>query len=182
MACASCHKDVHLGQEGVACETCHSIQTPRFSMPGFAHNTRTAFVLTGRHETVPCAACHKVETGSFPSGTGTTTRFKGVATQCRGCHADVHLGQLVDACETCHATSTFKVSSYRHRSTKALAGFFVGSHARAMCAACHKPAQRKFPKAVGTAVLFTVDSKCAACHTDIHRGSLGSDCGRCHRP
>jgi hypothetical protein len=151
-------------------------------MPGFAHNTKTAFALTGRHELATCSACHKVETGSFPSGAGTATRFRGVAKECRACHDDVHLGQLVDACETCHASSTFKLPRYKHRNAKALSGFFVGSHARAICATCHKSSSRKFPKGVGTAVLFSVDTKCVTCHTDIHRGSLGSNCGRCHRP
>lgn len=181
-ACVSCHRDVHLGQEGAVCETCHTVHTPKFALPDFAHNTKTTYVLTGRHQSVTCTACHKVESGAFPSATGTATRWKGVAKECRSCHKDVHLGQLAAACESCHVTSTFKIPIYSHRQAKATAGFFVGSHTRAACAACHQASTRKFPAGVGTAVQFRVDAGCVACHRDIHRGSLGSDCGRCHRP
>jgi hypothetical protein len=178
--CASCHRDVHLGQEGAACETCHAVTTAKFAVANFAH-TRTAFALTGRHETVACALCHKVETGAFPSGTGTAMRLKGVSQECRACHADVHLGQMAGACETCHTTATFHFSSYTHRN-RSLSSFFSGRHARAECAACHKPFTGQFPAGVGTAVRFKTDTQCVACHEDIHRGSLGRNCSTCHRP
>lgn len=181
-ACASCHQDVHFGQVGTTCETCHTVLIAKFSTPGFSHNTKTSYALTGRHETTLCASCHKMETGAFPAGSGTARRFKGVATACSACHMDVHLGQLASACETCHATASFRLSQYQHRNVKALPGLFEGSHLRAACAACHKPSTGRFPKGNGTAIRFVVDSKCVSCHTDIHRGSLGPNCGMCHRP
>lgn len=179
--CVGCHKDVHLGQEGAACETCHTVQTPKFAIPGFAHDTRTAFALTGKHAGVTCTGCHKPETGVFPAGTGTAIRLKGIGQECRSCHADVHLGQIAGRCESCHVTSSFKVASYRHQN-RSLSTFFVGKHARAACNDCHKPATAKFPAGTGTAVRFALDSRCVACHTDIHRGSLGPNCANCHRP
>lgn len=181
-ACASCHKDVHLGQEAAACESCHSVQTAKFAVSNFAHATKTAFPLTGRHESTACAKCHKVETGAFPAGQGTAVRFKGVGKQCAACHDDVHLGQFKDACETCHQTSVFKIPKYSHRNAKKLSGFFVGSHQRAACDACHKPSAGQFPKARGTAIKFAIDAGCVSCHKDVHRGALGADCGSCHHP
>jgi hypothetical protein len=180
MACASCHKDVHLGQEGAACETCHSIQLAKFALADFAH-TKTRFALVGRHESLACAQCHKSETGVFPSGPGTAVRYKGVGTECRSCHADVHLGQLNSRCETCHGTVTFKVSGYKHTS-RALSGFFTGKHGSAACADCHKTGPGTFPTGAGTAIRFSMSAACVTCHTDIHRGALGPDCAKCHRP
>ncbi len=180
-ACASCHKDVHLGQEGSACETCHTVQTAGFALPNFSHTT-TAFALTGRHQTLTCAQCHKRETGTFPAGAGTAVRFKGLSRECRACHQDVHLGQLGSRCEGCHTTTTFKLPGYRHRNARSLREFFAGSHARAACAACHKPVTGAFPQGHGTAVKFQIETRCVTCHVDKHRGALGSNCIECHRP
>jgi nitrate/TMAO reductase-like tetraheme cytochrome c subunit len=180
MACASCHKDVHLGQEGAACAACHTVQQAKFAVSDFAH-TKTAFPLTGRHASVACADCHKEETGVFPAGRGTAIRLKGTSTECRSCHADVHLGQLGSACATCHTTDTFHLTSYTHRD-RSLAGFFVGRHAKAACEACHKTATGSFPAGPGTAVAFKIGTACVNCHEDQHHGALGTRCGDCHQP
>ena len=79
--CASCHRDVHLGQLGAACETCHSVQTAHFAVTAFAHE-RTTFPLTGKHAAVMCIACHKSATADFPSGHGEARVFKGIGTAC----------------------------------------------------------------------------------------------------
>lgn len=180
-SCVSCHRDVHLGQEGTACESCHTLAQPKFALPSFVH-AKTAFALTGKHETTACALCHKPETAPFPAGRGTAVRYKGVGRECRSCHADIHLGQVDAKCETCHTTRAFAIEKYRHRNARTLAGFFVGDHATATCQACHKPATGPFPAGRGTAVRFKVDTTCVNCHTDVHRGALGADCGNCHRP
>ena len=96
-ACASCHEDVHLGQEGARLRDVPQRSATRSSrLAGFAH-AKTTFALTGRHQTAPCAQCHKRETGHLPGGPGTAVRYKGVSTECRACHTDVHLGQLDSA-------------------------------------------------------------------------------------
>ena len=87
------------------------LQTPKFAVATFAHDAKTAFALTGKHSTVTCAGCHKPETGVFPAGAGTAVRLKGVGKECRACHADVHLGQVAERCESCHVTTSFKVAS-----------------------------------------------------------------------
>lgn len=180
--CVDCHKDVHLGQEGALCETCHDVHTPKFAVTSFAHDTKTAFVLAGAHAAVACVDCHKVETGAFPSESGTARRLKGLAKDCAGCHADVHLGQVGDRCETCHTAESFKLRHFMHRATKTTVSFFVGRHVKASCDSCHQSATRAFPKGRGTAVVFAVDRACVTCHVDKHRGALGPDCASCHRP
>lgn len=179
--CAGCHDDVHLGQEGARCETCHSVQVARFAVAAFQH-AKTSFQLTGRHEKIECAACHKRETGSFPAKVGTAVRFKGLAATCAGCHQDVHLGQIAKACDACHATTSFKLLRYKHQSLSLVAsGFFSGRHAMPTCQACHRTTTADFPSGRGTAIQFNVDTRCVTCHTDVHRGSLGSSCIECHR-
>jgi Zn finger protein HypA/HybF involved in hydrogenase expression len=177
--CVSCHRDVHLGQVGAACENCHSVQKAAFGLDGFTH-AKTSYPLTGRHETVACALCHKPETGTFAAGRGTAVRLTGLAAECRACHADVHLGQIDGQCEACHTTRSFRVATYRHRS-RLLLDFFAGRHVTATCEACHKPVTGQFPAGRGTAILFKAETRCVACHTDVHRGSLGSNCVSCHR-
>jgi hypothetical protein len=179
--CASCHEDVHLGQEGVRCESCHTVQAPKFAQTSFTHKN-ALFQLTGRHETAPCSACHRPETATFPARSGTAVRYKGLGATCVTCHADVHLGQVAASCESCHATSSFKLLRYKHRSLQLVAsGFFSGRHAGAGCQACHRTTTTDFPGGRGTAIQFKVDARCVTCHTDVHRGSLGSSCIDCHR-
>jgi hypothetical protein len=179
VACASCHRDVHLGQVGAKCEACHDVAAPRFALTGFNH-ARTSFGLTGKHDRLECATCHKVETAQFPAGHGEARRLSGLATTCVSCHADVHRGELAPACERCHTTDHFTIATYTHQNARGLRGFFTGAHAAASCAACHKPASvivatgRILPS-------FRTSTTCTSCHTDVHRGALGNRCETCHR-
>jgi hypothetical protein len=176
--CRSCHADIHLGQVGPACETCHSAET--FEITKYQHRRPAATFFAGGHQKPKCAACHKSVTGPFPSGEGTAVRLTGLATTCQSCHADVHLGQVGAACETCHTVEAFRVTKYQHR--RPPPDFFVGRHLRARCDACHKPVTAEFPSGRGTAVKFTLETRCVACHVDVHRGAMGQDCQQCHRP
>jgi hypothetical protein len=178
--CSACHEDPHLGQMSAACESCHAVEDVGFAVADFGHS-ETAFPLTGSHATTECDACHKRETGVFPSGTGTAVRLKGLARECRACHQDVHLGQLDQACESCHDTSRFALDHYTHR-RGSRDGFFTGSHARASCESCHQPVSANFPAGQGTAVKFLQEMRCVSCHEDRHRGALGPRCEECHRP
>jgi len=177
--CVSCHKDVHLGQVRRECESCHSVQTAKFGVVGFSH-AATVFPLTGKHVRTACALCHTSESGAFPSGSGTAVRLKGIATECRACHQDVHFGQVESRCESCHSTDSFGVPNYRHPTT-ALRDFFIGRHVTATCGECHVPATRDYPGGRGRAMAFRIDARCTACHKDKHNGAL-PDCQRCHRP
>ncbi len=172
-ACASCHKDPHLGQVGTSCESCHAVDGAKFAPKLFDH-AKAAFPLQGRHVTVPCASCHRKETGAFPSGTGTAVRLKGLRTTCTPCHTDVHKGQLGPTCQSCHTQTSFAVKEYRHRGEP---GFFVGGHLTAPCAKCHaRPAAGAPPRLAGT------PTTCGSCHRDPHQGTLGASCATCHSP
>jgi nitrate/TMAO reductase-like tetraheme cytochrome c subunit len=177
--CRACHVDVHLGQVGAECQRCHNVETAKFAVAGFSHAT-TTFPLTGKHDAVACAACHKTVTAAFPASVGTAVRLKGLSVECRACHQDVHLGQVNLQCESCHATQTFKLPGYRHTNTR-LTDFFVGRHATATCQSCHIQVTRDFPGGRGRAIMFTLDARCTACHRDVHNGSL-PNCQGCHRP
>lgn len=178
-ACASCHRDPHLGQLAADCATCHSVNAVKFAADRFSHD-RTKYPLAGKHKPLACAACHKPITQAFPAGNGTATQFAGLGTACASCHQDVHLGQVGATCDTCHTAASFKVMNYRHRQPPR--DFFVGRHVSAECKACHAPVTRQFPAGRGTAINFTVATTCTGCHKDPHNGTLGPDCGRCHRP
>jgi hypothetical protein len=178
-ACASCHRDVHLGQVSAQCETCHSIATPKFGVTGFTH-AATKFPLTGKHAQAACQGCHKTETGAFPTGHGEALRLTGIGTDCTACHPDVHGGELPQRCDQCHSTQSFTVQKYTHRNAGALRAFFAGKHRAATCEACHKPERRVF----GVARLlpsYRTTTTCTGCHSDVHRGALGPKCESCHR-
>lgn len=81
--CASCHKDPHLGQVTAACATCHSPAT--FKVPAYPHRGQEMTFRIARHDRLPCQSCHKIVTGRFPAGYGTTLRFK-VGRTCLDCH------------------------------------------------------------------------------------------------
>lgn len=175
--CASCHRDPHLGQLGASCERCHTVEAAKFAAPKFSHAT-TGFALTGKHEPLPCAKCHKTETGAFPSGQGTAVRFKGVGSECRACHQDTHLGQLGKKCELCHDTRAFTIPGYTHLLRKDMS---EGRHVGLECRACHKREEATFPDGPGVAVRFIgLPDGCASCHADVHKGTLGSTCQTCH--
>ena len=179
-ACVSCHKDVHLGQLKQACETCHPVETPKFRVTEFAH-AATRYPLTGKHAPLQCEACHKVETGAFPAGHGTARRLTGMDTACASCHQDPHRGQLGRECETCHGTDTFDARRYTHKNARSLRAFFTGRHASATCAACHKPLAGN-PAESKAVANYQVSTRCTTCHTDVHKGALGSACETCHKP
>ncbi len=178
-ACVSCHRDVHLGQLGSNCASCHTVHAAKFTPTRFSHAS-TTFALAGKHETVECAKCHKREPVPFPAGSGVAVKFKGLSAECRSCHQDVHLGQLGPRCETCHTSTSFKLASYTHRGN---AEFHAAKHAAVQCQSCHRREEGAYPAARGVTVRFAgLSTACADCHEDAHRGTLGSRCDSCHNP
>ena len=100
--CIACHQseDAHEGVFGKQCEQCH---TPGgWDLWEFDHNTQTKFVLSGAHESLICASCHR--TGTESAGNLSTT--------CINCHLqdDTHNGQFGRDCARCHSTNSFKDS------------------------------------------------------------------------
>jgi hypothetical protein len=176
--CATCHADVHKGTFKEDCKSCHS--TAGWGNTSFEHSL-TGFALTGRHSGLPCLECHKdaVAAGLPPSKR--LVDFRGLRTDCSSCHADVHQAQLGKACESCHSTSTFEMSRYRHERTT---GFFGGQHAPVACDGCHGSRTTSPPRRTGARVLDVtfrnLSTACTACHQDPHLGQEGTECQRCH--
>ncbi|MBK9964589.1 MAG: hypothetical protein IPP07_06680 [Holophagales bacterium] len=179
VACASCHKDPHLGQLTASCETCHAVTGAKFAPVKFDH-AKSAFPLAGKHAPLACEKCHKKETAKSPAGSGTAVRLKGLGTDCATCHKDPHLGQLGGTCATCHTAETFEVPVFRHKGSPE---FWKGAHTTAPCARCHKSEEAAFPSGKGTAVRYKgFGASCASCHKDAHSGTLGPRCESCHAP
>lgn len=77
-------------------------------------------------------------------------------------------------CSYCHESTSWKVNlqsvTFDHSST----GFdLVGQHKEVSCKSCHE--SLIFSKAKAKA-------NCFSCHKDVHYGSVGYDCQRCHTP
>jgi hypothetical protein len=169
--CVSCHLDVHKGQLGKECATCHNT-TDWKAAKQFDHS-KTRYPLTGLHIQVACEKCHKPET---PGG---TARYKDMKfATCTACHVDPHRGEFKESCEHCHTTAGWKkiASSFAfdHSKTKYL---LLGKHAAVACAACHVGGDFKKPLAF---------EQCADCHKpDPHSGQFAQrqqkgECAECH--
>jgi len=163
-ACIACHRkdddgpSGHHGRFGDKCASCHS--TRAWKPAEFQHDTDTRFALRGRHRTAACTDCH------------TASLKARVPSECHGCHQqdDKHKGSLGSDCAACHSERSWKERS-RFDHDKTLFPL-LGEHLAARCEACHKTPQFK-----------EVSRECVACHRsdDRHAGTLGEDCGTCHR-
>ncbi|MFA7332494.1 MAG: cytochrome c3 family protein [Candidatus Delongbacteria bacterium] len=180
--CRACHRDEHQGQLGTNCASCHDARD--WNQPRFDHN-KARFALTGAHERVACAACHKTDLPrAKASGTvvekpaaGPAVRYKPLAyTRCTDCHRDPHEGQLGTDCASCHNTASFVSDgkAFDHSRTRYP---LTGAHQDLTCAQCHKgpePGRRK-PRF----------QDCAPCHEDPHAGQFSRTeprraCSSCH--
>lgn len=99
--CYSCHAkdDSHNGQFGQNCAQCH---TPTgWNNITFDH-AKSAFPLTGAHETVACTKCH------------INGVFKGTPTQCVACHSEpaYHKGLFGTGRASCHNTSGWRPAQF----------------------------------------------------------------------
>jgi len=157
--CYSCHEkdDKHKGQEGKKCETCHTEQA--WTKAQFDHS-KSVFPLLGKHFLVDCKKCH------------ITPAFKDAKSDCNSCHEkdDVHKKRLGTACESCHNMRNWKAWDFDHNKTNFK---LDGPHKKLGCYECHKqPVNKK----------LSVSITCDSCHSsdDVHNGSYGRFCERCH--
>ncbi len=188
--CRSCHQDVHLGQfdhdpRFGQCTACHLPTAFAPNAFGTEKHAETAFPLTGSHDAVACAKCHKDVVDKVRT-------FHGTALECTKCHEDVHKGAFDvigkpkkvegrDGCARCHDTSAFapvRAATFDHGTWT---GYVIdGAHAKLECAQCHRPTAKDKNRRLGR----VKGKRCADCHRDQHQGQFGSttinDCGRCH--
>jgi hypothetical protein len=169
--CTSCHQDVHKGQLGKDCESCHNVSDWK-AAKNFDHS-KTRYPLTGMHSQVACEKCHK------PDVPGGPARFKDMKFgSCTNCHVDPHHGAFKQHCEECHTTAGWKKLTggftFDHSKTKYP---LLGEHAKVSCTACHIGGDFKKPLEFG---------KCMDCHKDAHNGQfsdrpLKGECSECHK-
>jgi len=169
-SCVTCHEDKHQGRFGTNCLQCHSTvdwKAAKIDQHSFDHS-KTRYPLTGAHLNTPCQKCHTPGADNQP-------RYAGIPfSTCSSCHTDPHKGEFVQACDSCHTTSTWKktsfISRFDHSKTKYP---LLGKHLEVQCLTCHKTADFKAPMAF---------ANCADCHNpDPHGGQFlkRSDGGRC---
>jgi hypothetical protein len=125
-----------------------------------------------------CLACHKEIGWMQERKRGTHARLNGK--ECVSCHPE-------------HGGRDFKLivwdsgtpEKFDHQKT----GFVLeGKHAPLECAKCHKPENQKsgavplIQRKDKAASWLGLETDCASCHTDFHRGQIGTDCQKCHDP
>jgi hypothetical protein len=215
--CSDCHEDAHLGQlrpqpsaRPPDCATCHTVNG--FSPPHYEReqHATTKFPLEGAHAAAACRGCHpidpKLQARVSPA---VHKKLKGqhrpelwslavlhprrAPEACAACHEDVHRGQLSQggekaACARCHKTTSFADLTFDHATDTSYP--LTGKHAQAPCAGCHRTETLKGGQ---TMVRYKpVETACARCHADVHRGQFtwaaSSDgrqqrraCEDCHR-
>jgi hypothetical protein len=110
--CVGCHEDVHRGDLGPRCESCHDEHTWRPKGQVERH-ARTRFPLTGIHAATACIRCH-------PGGWA--GNFVPTDTACVTCHIDELQRALVpphvalgwtDRCDRCHIPTSWQQAQPR---------------------------------------------------------------------
>ncbi len=171
--CAGCHLDVHAGDLGQRCESCHDERTWQSEFSAEAHR-RSNFPLLGGHAVLPCVECH-VEARE--------RRFTRSAAPCVNCHR----GDLArtagtpldhtrlafgENCLSCHSGIRFKparfVTPFFTHDTCFLVS--AGPHASVSCESCHG---NGIPESTGAACT-TRSATCTNCHTHQCAGPGGS--------
>ncbi len=193
--CLGCHtelrsrvtsrKGYHATLTGRQCADCHNehhgrgFTLVRFDRKNFNHG-ETGYVLEGKHRSLECAGCHtqnhitakdvRANRGLLDAHT-----YMGLPTDCNGCHADQHRGQLAQQCQNCHTADGWKPATRfvhdraRYRLT--------GKHVQVDCSKCHRP----MPNDVKTVKYSGIEfDRCSSCHADPHRGRFQKPCESCH--
>ena len=171
-ACDDCHKNPHQPPLGT-CSTCHVTASFKTLVEGqkFDH-AKTAYPLRGRHASVACQTCHVKP----------AARVKLKYARCADCHHDAHKGVFpaTEDCASCHTETGFKPGKFDHTARTKFP--LDGKHATTACAACHKAAgaQANVRLALRVVDFRGAKKECVSCHTDVHKGKLGTTCQTCH--
>jgi hypothetical protein len=178
--CVSCHKPSHKAPFGRLCVTCHAtiqwVGLPR--SVGLSSHPRTAYPLTGKHDAVDCAACHKP---SVPRD----ARYRQLAFgRCADCHSDQHRGEFQKAdrgeCAPCHTTTGFTPTRFGTNAHASTRFPLVGKHVASPCSSCHTGPRPRLSLAVAK-------QACADCHQNPHGDQFAKEmsqggCAHCHAP
>jgi hypothetical protein len=170
-ACLACHADYHQQTLSSECLSCHN---PESFKPAAKFNHLTArFQLNGKHKTVDCLKCHKVEMLNGKK----FQEFRGLQfANCTNCHKDPHQNKFGQNCRQCHTEESFlavkNTKGFDHSKT---AFNLEDKHLQVDCNKCHKT---KYTDPIK-------HDRCTDCHTDYHHGQLAKngilpDCSQCH--
>lgn len=169
--CVACHEDVHLKTLSNNCNDCHT-QTAFKPATLFNHNN-AAYKLLGKHETVACEKCHKVETRNGKR----FQVFKGLQYKtCNSCHSDPHDNKFGQNCTECHTVQSFQAVKMLNDFDHSRTNFkLVDKHQTVNCKDCHK----------GSYTTPLKHKNCSDCHTDYHKQEFkkqntSPDCAECH--
>jgi len=168
--CLACHADYHQKTLSSDCLSCHDPDTFKPASK-FSHDN-TNFRLAGKHITVDCSKCHKIESREG-------NKFQDFRVQqyyCSICHKDPHQNKFGQTCNQCHNEDSFEVvkgvKGFDHNKTDYK---LEDKHLTVNCKLCHK-------------TKFTDPLKfklCTDCHTDYHnkqfvKNGASPDCSQCH--
>ncbi|NOT30840.1 MAG: hypothetical protein HOP15_10380, partial [Planctomycetes bacterium] len=182
--CGLCHTEHH----GASAPLVHG---QSFALAGIGkveefEHSRIGFAMDGAHLPLACSECHEHATVALlPEG---ATRFIGLEQNCVTCHEDVHEGEFVAACASCHGQETWDgLFSLGHERNLAL----IGGHALA-CLECHQEQGPHALEIVGGLGQRPEARDCAACHETPHTPEFvtgaaalanlaaGAGCVSCH--
>ncbi len=182
--CMDCHESPHSKPfvattasmaalaEPASCVVCHKFEHETFRDERLTvtvdQHGGSDFPLAIPHHDVTCAECHKPELETF------VERYPGrQADDCIACHEDVHLSQFLESplapngCVDCHSRTEFTPHTFTVRSHKSAGLPLEGAHVKTDCNDCHVEPKRN------EARLFRgLNSDCASCHRDVHRGAF----------
>jgi len=167
----ACHPepDVHKGQYGTVCQTCHSTRSFKDVRP--QHDVGD-FSLRGSHDNLPCKRCHM-----------DNRPLAGTGNFCINCHRqdDIHSNSLSPRCGECHTQWSFAPARFDHTTVGCN---LTGLHRTLPCYDCHK-----------TGNFGGLQPNCYACHAaDMQRATVESPfargphgtgqivCSLCHNP
>ena len=211
--CTDCHADDHGGQLKTSasqgeCSACHRVAGWTPSTFDSAAHAKTRLVLDGRHQEVPCAACHGTSRTGLPPLTASVALGKANflfslnEVDCAACHVDPHRGRFAAlgarpttaGCLACHGTRAFRPSTTTVAAHTQLGFALEGGHRATPCSACHKELgrppvakQSSLVRAGGTwaELRLVAQETCVACHTNPHGTQFDAwnakgACAACH--
>lgn len=139
-----------------------------------------------------CFQCHASGSGSMDARCLTChTEIAALRKARRGLHARTGTATCA-RCHPDHGGRTFDLIEFEGGSPEkfdhAKAGFALsGKHAELECSSCHTPKLQRDPLLAGKRRVrdtahswIGLERDCKSCHTDVHRGQIGTDCQRCH--
>lgn len=199
--CRDCHQDTHAGQfarrtDKGRCESCHLVEGFVPTQFTLAAHQKSAFVLLGAHQAVPCGNCHTRQTAGPFAG---KLLFVFPNQRCAACHGDAHAGQFSErmqkgGCESCHQNESWHKTKFDHSTARFK---LVGAHQKVACSKCHPREKAALPRTVANSVKSVnaapefiryrpLALRCSDCHQDVHRGQFGKQeqgrCEKCHQP